>query len=315
MTGPRKRIKLLAIAVVLWATAAAAWTLDVADSVSVVPGNVRVADLVRGDVPAEVGEVVIIPGVQPGFSGDVGARTILRRLVLANLAGGLTLAGAEVCHITAAGTTVADDVLAERVRALLLPHLPPDQPDAPPGWVELSAASVSVTTAGPWRVEWPEAQTLSPGRNLITLALVTDQGRRRFSVAATVHTYARTPQAVASLTRGQDVDPDALGWVWTDLAQVGPDVVTDPAALAGMMLARELGPGAAVTERDLAPRPLVQRGEMVDLLVQRGRVEAVVRAECRQDGHQGQLVSVLNPLTKRPVLASVVGPGVVTLGR
>lgn len=315
MNGPGTRIKLLAIAVVLWAAAAAAWTLDVADSVSVVAGNVRVADLVRGEVPAEVGQVVIIPGVRPGFSGTVGARTILRRLVLANLAGGLTLAGAEACHITAAGMAVSGDALTERVRALLLPHLPPDHPDAPPGWIELDAASIEVTTAGPWRVGWPDAGTLSPGRNLITLELETEQGRRRFSVAATVHTYARTPQAVSTLTRGQDVDPAALGWVWTDLAQTDPDVVTDPAAMTGMMLARELGPGAAVTERDLAPRPLVQRGEMVDLLVQRGRVEAVVRAECRQDGHQGQLVSVLNPLTKRPVLASVVGPGVVTLGR
>lgn len=315
MTTPRCWFASLALALALGTGTATAWTLVLADHAAVSPGNVRVADLAVGDVPEPAGRVVIIPGVQPGFAGEVSARTILRRLVLAGQAAGLQLAGATACRITASGATVATDDLTERVRALLTPHAPPDLPDAPPGWLEVSAPSLDVVTGGRWQVTWPDAGPLVPGRNLVTLVLESEHVRRRFSIAVTVHTYARTPQAVVTLPRGQELDPSTLGWVWADLAVAPSDVVVAAGALDGMMVAREIGPGEAVTTRDLSPRPLVHRGQLVDLLVQRGRVEAVVRAECRQDGHQGELVSVLNPLTKRPVLASVVGPGVVTLGR
>jgi len=315
MTVPRSWFTQLALALIMGAGSASAWTLALADSVVVAPGNVRVADLAVGEVPELAGQVVIIPGVQPGFAGEVSARTILRRLVLAGQATDLQLAGATACRVTAAGASVATGDLTERIRALLRPHAPPDLPDAPPGWIEVSAPSLDAVTGGRWQVLWPDAGPLAPGRNLVTLVLESEHVRRRFSVAVTVHTYALTPQAAATLARGQELDPSTLGWVWADLAVAPADVVVAADALDGMMMAREIAPGEAVTTRDLSPRPLVHRGQLVDLLVQRGRVEAIVRAECRQDGHQGQLVSVLNPLTKRPVLASVVGPGVVTLGR
>ncbi len=279
------------------------------------PGNIRVADLARGEVPAAAGEVVVVPGVRPGFTCEVGVRTILRRLVMAGQAGQVQLSGADVCRIAVVGQAVSVDELTGRIRELVSPCLPPDQPDAPPGWVEVATPAIEFSTAGGWQVAWPDAAPLIAGRNLITVTVAGRHGSRRLSVPLTVHTYARTPQAVTTLTRGQDVDAGALGWVWTDLARSGASAVTEADHLAGMMLARDLAPGEPVTERDLVPRPLVHRGELVDLVVHRGRVAAVVRAECRQDGHQGQLVSVLNPLTKRPVLASVTGPGVVTLGR
>jgi flagella basal body P-ring formation protein FlgA len=54
---------------------------------------------------------------------------------------------------------------------------------------------------------------------------------------------------------------------------------------------------------------------MVDLVVRRGGVEAVVRVECRQDGLLDQTVSVRNPLNNRLLVARVTGPGQVATGR
>ncbi|MEZ4388794.1 MAG: flagellar basal body P-ring formation chaperone FlgA [Candidatus Krumholzibacteriia bacterium] len=292
-----------------------AWTLVLADSVRVAPGNVAVSDLAASPVPVDAGQVVVIPGLRPGLRCQVNARTVLRRLVLAGLAADIALGGADACLVEVVGEAVASDELVARIRALIAPQVPSDQPDAPPGWVEVAVADPDFVTHGDWEVAWPEPRPLCAGRNLITVQLEGDHGRQRLSVAVTVHTYARTPQATAALARGEDLDDRAVGWVWTDLARGGRDALVDQDALAGMMLTRDVAAGEAVTGRDLAVRPLVRRGEQVDLVVQRGRVSAVIRAECRQDGHRGELVSVLNPLTKRPVLASVAGPGVVTLGR
>ena len=59
-----------------------------------------------------------------------------------------------------------------------------------------------------------------------------------------------------------------MQWIWTDLAAADHAVVTDPQAFAGMMAARDLAPGQAVSHRDLSPKPLVERGESVDLTVE-----------------------------------------------
>jgi len=205
--------------------------------------------------------------------------------------------------------------LTSRIRGLVLPHLPPTVEGAPETWVDVTASNVDFASDGAWSVDWPEAAPLTWGRQLITVQIQSTHARRRVSVTLTVHAYAQTPQVVAPISRGQEVSAHQVGWVWTDLAQMKHGVVADPRDLVGMMLSRDVMPGQTLTRGDLAPRPMVRRGELVDLVVKRGEVAAVIRAECRQDGRMGQMVSVMNPLTKRPVLACVSAPGVVTLGR
>ena len=134
-------------------------------------------------------------------------------------------------------------------------------------------------------------------------------------MVAVAHIYAHTAMPVSTVPRGQQPDPDAMHWAWTDLATTEQGVITDPRALAGMMAARDLEPGETVSRRDLKPRPLVERGELVDLVGRRGGVAAVVRAECRQDGLLGETITVRNKLDGRLVVVRVAGPGTVTMGR
>ncbi|MBD3221715.1 flagellar basal body P-ring formation protein FlgA [bacterium] len=315
MTRRRTAGLVIVTALVAWSQVAGGWTLDLADSVSVGPGNVRVADLARAPVPAEAGDVVVLPGTRPGQSVTVARQTVLRRLVMAGLAHGVALAGAGSCVIEVAGEAVSDHELADRVREVLADHLPPAPAGAPATWLEITLPEIDLVTHTGWRLSWPDARPLEPGRNLLTMTLASDQRRRRLSVAAVVHAFARTPQAVAPLTRGQTVPPGSVGWVWTDLAGHRGEAIVDAAQLRGMVLVRDLAPGTAVTADDLEPQPMVQRGETIDLVVRRGRTRAVVQAECRQDGRLGQMVSVLNPMTRRLVVARVTAPGVVTLGR
>jgi flagella basal body P-ring formation protein FlgA len=305
----------LPLALALAPPSASAWTLDLAAEATVTAGNVTVADLARGEVPPAAGTVVVVGGTRPGHAFAIDRRTILRRLVMAGQADAVSLTGAASCHVSVTGAPVPPDALERRIQDLLAPYLPPSPEGAPPTWLEVDLTSGSFATDGGWTVAWPDAAPLAAGRNLLTVALRTAHGTRQLSVTATVHTYGLTPRVVSALTRGQTLRPDLFGWTWTDLATLPGGAITDSTALRGMILGRDVAPGRLLTDHDLEPRPLVRRGEQVDLVVRRGRVAAVVRAECRQDGRQGQLVSVLNPLTRRLVLASVSAPGVVTLGR
>jgi len=314
MLRQRRIILVLAVLAALVGTASA-WSLDLADSVSVRPGNIRVADLCRSPVPESAGAVVVVPGGRPGFNCEVTRQTILRRLVMAGLAEGVSLQGSARCQVSVNGEALAATELEERIRQVVLPNIPPVIEGAPATWLEIKAPRVNFATDGHWQVVWPEPRELQPGRQLATMQLISEHTRQYISVALVAHVFAQTPQVVAPLNRGQMIAAEHLGWVWTDLAQVDADVVTDPRALQNMLLTRDLMPGQPLRHRDLESRPLVRRGQQVDLVVQRGSVSAVLRAVCRQDGRQGQMVSVMNPLTKRPVLACVSALGVVTMGR
>ncbi len=295
--------------------AASAWTLDLADTVRVESATVRVADVARGPVPAAAGAVVVASGGRPGAEVTVSARAILRRLALAGHADGLVLAGAARCRIIHGGVTVERDALIDAVREAIAPGLPPAEPEAPPSWLAISMPEIAAQVRDDWRVTWPQPRTLEPGRNLVTLALHDGPRVRRLSVVAEAHVYARTAMATTAVGRDQTVAPETVQWAWTDLATAAGDPVTDPRILESMIAARELAPGQTITHDALTPRPLVRRGQPVDLVVRRGRVEASVRAECRQDGRLGQLVSVRNQIDGRLVVARVAGPGLVTLGR
>jgi len=294
---------------------ASSWALDLADTVLVHGATVRLADVVRQPVPAAPGNVVVAAGGRPGAALEITGRAILRRLVMANLADGVALGGAERCHIVFAGQAIATDTLREHIAALLQRHLPDAEPEAPPSWLELELPALDLFAAGDWEVSWPQPRTLEPGRNLVTIQIVSAGRAQRVAVVAVLHLYARTAVPVATVARGQGADAADLQWRWTDLALAPTGSVTDPRALADMVAARELQAGETLLQRDLSPRPLVVRGETVDLIVQRGGVAAVVRAECRQDGLLDQMVSIRNPLTNRLVVARVAAPGRVILKR
>lgn len=292
-----------------------AWTLDLPDSAVVTATTVRLADIARGAVPSGPGAVVVASGGRPGASVEVTGRAVLRRLAMAGLAEGVALTGAERCRIVFAGGAVPAEELRRRLTDLLRPHLPPADPEAPPSWLELDLPPVAIDVGESWTLAWPRPQPLTPGRNLLTVLVTSGGTQQRLALAVVLHAYARVASPVRTIPRGQTADPEALRWQWVDLALTAAEPVTDPQALGGMQLARDLPAGEILQRRDLAPRPLVRRGEMIDLVLRRGGIAAVLRAECRQDGLLGQTISVLNPLTKRLVAARVTAPGAATIGR
>ena len=184
--------------VLLLGTGAGAWTLDLADSVSVRGTTVRLADLAGGTIPTAAQDLVVVAGGRPGATTAVTARTLLRKLVMAGLAEDVVLRGAARCHIRFDGRPVAPNLLTAKVRGALLPQVPAAAADAPPSWLELEVPAVDLMAGGDWSVEWPRPRALTPGRNLITVHVVDGERHYRLSVVAVLHAYGR----VATTTSG-----------------------------------------------------------------------------------------------------------------
>lgn len=72
------------------------------------------------------------------------------------------------------------------------------------------------------------------------------------------------------------------------------------------LFARSIGAGRLLTWRDLSRRPLVRKGELVEVSATEGALLITMKAMALQSGGQGEAVLVRNPESKRDFTAFVV---------
>ncbi len=294
---------------------AGAWNLSLVDSVTVSAAVVRVADLARGSIPPAAAAVVVMPAGKPGQSSTVERQLILRRLVSAGQASGVSFRGAEICQVLYGGLRLNSGALSGRVHDCVAVLLPPALPEAPPTWWVVELPDLDLAVAGDWEVALAEPRRLQPGRNLVPLQVGDGRHNYRFSAKVTVHAFGEIAQTVGRIARDTSLRPEQMAWEWCDLATVASGLVVGRDEVTGCSAARELSAGQPLRKADLKPTPLILAGQPIELRIGRGRVAVAVRAVARQPGQLGQIISVRNELTGRLVTARVAGPGLVEWSR
>lgn len=289
--------------------AARAWTVVLPDSATVASAVVRLGDIVLEPVPAEAAAVLVAEAGPGDAMALVTRQGVLRRLVAASLADGVRLTGATRCRVRFGGRPLdpaALQVEAERLLAALLPAAPAG---APPPSCEVTLPAGPSAVNGDWRLTCPRREPLPPGRSQVQLELTDGWQARSVPVTVIVHAHGEVPVARAAIARGTALAEGQFEWSWADLAALPPGLVSGRHQLAGQSAARDLRAGETPRAADLKPTPVVLAGDLVELLVQRGAVQASVRALARQSGSLGQTIPVRNELTGRLVNARVAGPG------
>ena len=108
------------------------------------------------------------------------------------------------------------------------------------------------------------------------------------------------------LTTGSAFDPSVLEARRTDLLRER-DAVPVAAVDRAFVLARSVQAGRPLTWRDLARRPLVRKGEVVEVAASDGQLVVVLKALALQSGALGDLVAVRN-LDSRKEFTAFVTP-------
>jgi len=107
------------------------------------------------------------------------------------------------------------------------------------------------------------------------------------------------------LTGGSTFDPALLETRRVDLLRERDSV---PAAVGdrSYIFARGVTPGHVLTWRDIARRPLVRKGDMVDVSATEGALIVTMKAVAMENGSQGDTVTVRNPESRKDFAAMVV---------
>jgi flagella basal body P-ring formation protein FlgA len=107
------------------------------------------------------------------------------------------------------------------------------------------------------------------------------------------------------LTPGATFDPAALEVRRVDLLRERDAL---PAAVGdrSFIFARGVPAGRMLTWRDIARRPLVRKGELVEVAAVEGPLVVTMKATAMENGAQGDTVTVRNPQSRKDFAAMVV---------
>jgi flagella basal body P-ring formation protein FlgA len=146
-------------------------------------------------------------------------------------------------------------------------------------------------------------------------ALIT-LGERQASLRVTGQVVEIREVAVLgrALNRGEAVTAADITLERRPREATPPDAQGAQGGLPGQVAQRGLSAGAILRAGDLAPPDLVARGEAVTIVFDAPGLNLSLRALANESGRLGATITVTNPISKKILSATVIGPGRVSVG-
>jgi len=115
-----------------------------------------------------------------------------------------------------------------------------------------------------------------------------------------------------SLNAGDIVRADDL--TWSKGVDPASDAPRDAELVIGMAARRPLREGSSVSLRDVSAPQVIKRDDIITVAFNLGGVSLTLEAKAMGDAAAGQLVTVVNPTSRKIIQAMAVGPGQAVVG-
>ncbi|MBL9137179.1 MAG: flagellar basal body P-ring formation protein FlgA [Verrucomicrobiales bacterium] len=142
-----------------------------------------------------------------------------------------------------------------------------------------------------------------------------DERLGQWQAPVSARVWRSIPVARAPLRRGQLVIEAPLSLERRDVLTLrdapGLFAFDDPS----LELVENIQAGQPVLARSVRPRPVIQRGQLVEGLVQDGGLTIALKVEALNDGLPGQVVRVRNPSTRREFSGKVLNEQTILIPR
>jgi flagella basal body P-ring formation protein FlgA len=100
-----------------------------------------------------------------------------------------------------------------------------------------------------------------------------------------------------------------------DITTFGPKPLFNTDSLTGVRAVRTINPGTILHTRLIETIPAIQKGDLVEILVCKGRVRVAVQGIAREPGKIGERIWVENTNSRKLVQAIVKNKGTVTIAQ
>jgi len=154
-------------------------------------------------------------------------------------------------------------------------------------------------------------------RGNVQLWLVLEQQQRSMRIPVMCNVKVVTPVLVARrpILRGQQVTSEDCELKSVDITTFGPKPLFNTDSLTGVRAVRTINPGTILHTRLIETIPAIQKGDLVEILVCKGRVRVAVQGIAREPGKIGERIWVENTNSRKLVQAIVKNKGTVTIAQ
>ncbi len=269
-------------------------------------------DLVAGAPPA-LAETALFRAPGLGQTGTVQAHRIVEA------ASGLGVAGVETGgRLQVTVSRAARVVGPGEIEAVLRRALEREGLDARSTGVTFDGAPPSLVAAPDLSGEANVGDLLYDRRSRRLTAMIwlgPSSAERRASLAVSGTAVETVEVAVLSraLDRGDAIKSADVAIERRPRDSVAPDTAWDGQPVDGRVARRPLGSGTTLRTADLMRPELVARNDTVNLVYEVPGISLSLRVRATESGALGDTITVVNPGTKKAVLAKVTGPGRVSI--
>ena len=145
--------------------------------------------------------------------------------------------------------------------------------------------------------------------------VLTADGVRKGSAVATVEVEASYARAAHAIERDAVVTASDVELVTGELSNVRFRRLPSADEVIGLTARRAIAPGEPLTSAVLDVPPLVRSGDEVTATVHVGAVQIDALTTASGSGHEGDIIRVFAPGTRRPLKARITGQGAVEVVR
>jgi flagella basal body P-ring formation protein FlgA len=143
--------------------------------------------------------------------------------------------------------------------------------------------------------------------------LVDGECWRKVPLTFRLQRYHRILKTTGALRAGMPLGPESVVVSREALDQASGLWLDRMEQVEGMLAARNLPAGSRITLGDIAPPAIVHKGDVVTVVLTKGRVKVTARAIANHDAPLGGRVLLTNPNTRATLTGVVQAPGLVVV--
>ena len=291
--------------------ASAETVITLKNAVQVAGSQVRLGDVatIEGVPPAkakEMAQLAVASAPKPGRSKEIDRDYMLAKLHQQGYpVRQMLFQGPRSSIATRSSQSIDSDTLEAKFRASIESHMPWKTADTvidiqPPADVlALPTGKIDVRfeSGGDYRYLGDET--------FRTTVAVDGNPCKTLYLRASVHPFECVAVAVRDIKRGDPIQDTDFAMVRKDLADLSGGFFTDQAAIRGLIAARSISAGSAISLRSVDRPVVIKRGKIVTAEVAgRGfRVTAMVKA--MDDGRVGDVVRLTNVNSRKTLTGEV----------
>lgn len=135
---------------------------------------------------------------------------------------------------------------------------------------------------------------------------VNDKFYKRVWATATVEIFTQVVVTKKPLGRHKPITEDDIEMRRMDLAKLPSDVITDPEVILGQRTRRAIGSQTVLRSNLVEFPPLLQRGDVVVIVVETGGFKITALGQVKKKGRLGERIPVINFDSKKVLYARVL---------